>query len=135
MKVAIFSFYEKEELEESVSGWQKDNPSIQIIGRSDSTCYDVAANCVNYTVFLYYESLEEQGARQVIELYDEQERLKANCKIVGDLLLDPIYPALKNLRQRELFLLTKGLNGKDASDIIALMAPEMAYVVEWGRRA
>lgn len=85
-------------------------------------------------VFVFYESLEDQGIREATMLHDEQERLRSLCSIACDLRVDTIYAALHNQKQRELFLLSKGIGAHDASDLIELMKPEMQAVVEWGRK-
>lgn len=109
----------------------------EFVNRHDivvSSKHVVPGDQSNYPFFVFfYESLEEQGAAEATRLRDDQENLKALCKIAGDFVGDNIYAGLKNQGQRQMYMTSKGIGKQDALDIIELLKPEMQAVLEWGR--
>jgi hypothetical protein len=107
------------------------DPQVSIVSKHLSPGTDGEADIM----YVFYETLTEQTIAEAVRLDDDRENLKRLCKTAAELQSDIVLPGLKNQKQREMYLASKGIGRQDAADIIELLKPEMQSVVEWGRTA
>ena len=107
------------------------NPNIRVLWKHAETLMFKQKDKGIYgkTIFyVFYQDIKE-------ELQQEQESFESKLEIAKEASTDERYYKLKNARQRELYMLSEHFLSKtDAQDVIELLKPELAQIINDSER-